>query len=167
MSEPMAIDPGRYRQVFAHMPTGVTVITAHGADGPLGMAANSVTSVSLDPALVLFCPARSSTTWPSIRAAGAFCINVMASHHGEVTRRFASKEGDRFAGISLDDRRTGPALTEAVAWIECHMQDEHAAGDHTIVVAQVIAVEAAEELADPLVFLRGAFGSFATNAPAR
>jgi 3-hydroxy-9,10-secoandrosta-1,3,5(10)-triene-9,17-dione monooxygenase reductase component len=126
-----------------------------------------VTSVSLDPALVLFCPARSSTTWPRIRAAGAFCINVMASHHAEVTRRFASKEGDRFAGISVDDRSTGPALTEAVAWIECYMQDEHGAGDHTIVVAEVIAVEAAEELADPLVFLRGAFGSFATNAPAR
>jgi 3-hydroxy-9,10-secoandrosta-1,3,5(10)-triene-9,17-dione monooxygenase reductase component len=91
----------------------------------------------------------------------------MASHHGEVSRRFASKEADRFAGISVDDRSTGPALTEAVAWIECRMQDEHAAGDHTIVVAQVIAVEAAEELADPLVFLRGAFGSFAINAPAR
>src|ERR1700677_4968037 len=96
ISETMAIDPGRYRQVFAHMPTGVTVITAHGADEALGMAANSVTSASLDAALVLFCPARSSTTWRSIRAAGAFCINVMASHHGEVTRRFASKEGDRF-----------------------------------------------------------------------
>jgi len=80
----------RFRHV-GHLATGVTVITAYGLDGPSGMAANSVTSVSLDPPLVLFCPAKSSTTWPRLRTAGGFCINVMAGHHEEVTRRFASK----------------------------------------------------------------------------
>jgi 3-hydroxy-9,10-secoandrosta-1,3,5(10)-triene-9,17-dione monooxygenase reductase component len=70
-----------FRQVLGHLPTGVTVITAWAEHEPTGMAANSVTSVSLDPPLVLFCPAKSSTTWPHIRQSGRFCVNVMAGHH--------------------------------------------------------------------------------------
>jgi flavin reductase (DIM6/NTAB) family NADH-FMN oxidoreductase RutF len=161
-----AIDPADYRQVLAQLPTGVTVITAHGAGGPLGMAANSVTSVSLNPPLVLFCPSRSSSTCPGIRAAGAFCINVMARHHEAITRGFAARTGDRFANLAREDRHAGPGLVEALAWIECLVEDEHDAGDHTIVVARVTAIEAASALGDPLVFFRGAYGSFAAGAPA-
>lgn len=154
-----AIDPAHFRRVLAHLPTGVTVITAHGSDGPVGMAANSVTSVSLDPPLILFCPAKSSETWPAIRCAGAFCINVMAGHHEPLTRQFAAKDVDRFSGVYCEHRPTGPSLTDAVAWIECQLEDEHDAGDHTIVVAQVVAVNA-EADAEPLVFFRGCYGSF-------
>jgi 3-hydroxy-9,10-secoandrosta-1,3,5(10)-triene-9,17-dione monooxygenase reductase component len=160
MSEATEIEPGRFREVLAHLPTGVTVITAHGEEGPLGMAANSVTSVSLDPPLILFCPARSSSTWPGIRAAARFCVNVMAGHHEEVTRRFAVKGADRFSGVDYQHRPTGPALTDAVAWIECELHDEHDAGDHTIVVARVIAIEAAAPGVEPLVFFQGRYGSF-------
>jgi flavin reductase (DIM6/NTAB) family NADH-FMN oxidoreductase RutF len=153
------IDPVRFRQVLAHLPTGVTVIAAHGPDNPIGMAANSVTSVSLDPPLILFCPAKSSSTWPKIRDVGSFCVNVMAGHHEEVTRRFAAKEADRFSGVVCAHRSTGPALCDAVAWIECTLQDEHDAGDHTIAVARVVAIEAAQDV-EPLVFFRGSYGSF-------
>ena len=153
------IDPAHFRRVLGHLPTGVTVITAYGADGPVGMAANSVTSVSLEPPLILFCPATSSTTWPDIRAAGAFCVNVMAGHHEEVTRRFAAKGADRFTGVSYEERPKGPALTDAVAWIECDLHDEHEAGDHSIVVARVVAIEAAAGI-EPLVFFAGTYGSF-------
>jgi flavin reductase (DIM6/NTAB) family NADH-FMN oxidoreductase RutF len=163
MSEPTPIDPDEFRRVFSHLPTGVAVLTAHGADGPLGLAANSVTSVSLDPPLVLFCPARSSTTWPAIRATGAFCINVMASHHEAVTRAFAARGSDRFAGVRSVERPAGIALHDALAWIECRIEDEHDAGDHTIVVARVVAIEGAENVTDPLVFFRGAYGSFADS----
>jgi len=146
--------------VLAHLPTGVTVITAYGADGePTGMAANSVTSLSLDPPLILFCPARSSTTWPRIRAAGAFCVNVMAGHHEETTRRFALKDAERFAGVEYEERPTGPALTDAVAWIECRLEAEHEGGDHTIVVGRVVDLEGAPD-AEPLVFFRGRYGGF-------
>ncbi|HEX3240533.1 MAG TPA: flavin reductase family protein [Solirubrobacterales bacterium] len=160
------IDPGHFRSVLAHLPTGVTVITARGEDGSLlGMAANSVTAVSLDPPLILFCPAKSSTTWPSIRAASGFCVNVMAGHHEEVTRRFSARGVDRFAGLEHTERPTGPALADAVAWIECRPQDEHDAGDHTIVVARVVAIEAAGVSdAEALVFFRGSYGSFRPNA---
>lgn len=123
------------------------------------MAANSVTSLSLEPPLLLFCPARSSSTWPRIRAAGAFCVNVMAGHHAETTRRFALKDAERFAGVSYADRPTGPGLTDAVAWIECELYDEYEGGDHTIVVARVVDLEAVPD-AEPLVFFRGEYGSF-------
>jgi 3-hydroxy-9,10-secoandrosta-1,3,5(10)-triene-9,17-dione monooxygenase reductase component len=159
MSEVSDIDPQRFRDVLGHLPTGVTIVTAHGKAGPVGMAANSVTSVSLQPPLILICPARTSTTWPSIRDAGAFCVNVMAGHHEELTRHFAASEVDRFAGVETKDFDTGPALKDAVAWIECRIRDEHDAGDHTIVVADVLAVEADPESA-PLVFFRGSYGTF-------
>jgi 3-hydroxy-9,10-secoandrosta-1,3,5(10)-triene-9,17-dione monooxygenase reductase component len=155
----MEITGATFRHVLGHLPTGVTVITAYGADGPTGMAANSVTSVSLDPPLILFCPAKSSTTWPGIRGAGRFCVNIMAGHHEETTRRFSLKGVDRFAGISYAERQCGPALDEAVAWIECAIIEEHDAGDHLIVVASVVAIEAAQESL-PLVFFRGQYGTF-------
>ncbi|MBS1844412.1 MAG: flavin reductase family protein [Actinobacteria bacterium] len=155
------IDPRHFRDVLGHLPTGVTAVTAHGKDGPVGMAANSVTSVSLDPPLILLCPSKTSETWPLIREAQTFCVNVMAAHHADVTRQLASKDADRFAGISVKDRVAGPALPDAVAWIECRLRDEHDAGDHTIVVAEVLAIEAAStEAAEPLVFFRGIYGSF-------
>ncbi|MCW2992089.1 MAG: monooxygenase, partial [Solirubrobacterales bacterium] len=138
----MEITGEAFRHVLGHLPTGVTVITAYAADGPTGMAANSVTSVSLDPPLVLFCPAKASTTWPAIRESGRFCINIMAGHHEEATRQFALKGADRFTGVAYSDRPCGPALDDAVAWIECTMRDEHDAGDHTIVVGSVSAIEA-------------------------
>ncbi|CAB4877765.1 unannotated protein [freshwater metagenome] len=153
------IDPTQFRNVLGNLPTGVTVLTAHGADGPTGMAANSVTSVSLDPPLILVCPAKSSTTWPTIDSTGAFCVNIMAEHHEEATRAFAMKDADRFSGVAWHHRPTGPALDEAVAWIECRIRDEHDAGDHTIVVADVVAIDAADGAA-PLVFFRGSYGAF-------
>lgn len=158
-----AVDPGDLRQVLGHLPTGVTVITADDRGQPCGMAANSVTSVSLDPPLLLFCPARTSSTWPRIRAAGHFCVNVLAGHHEELTRQFAASDVDRFAGVSYEHRPAGPALSDAVAWIECSLHEEHDAGDHTIVVARIIAIEAVSGV-EPLVFFRGNYGSFQAAA---
>ncbi|MFL5843481.1 MAG: flavin reductase family protein [Solirubrobacteraceae bacterium] len=162
----MEITGEAFRHVLGHLPTGVTVITAYTDAGPTGMAANSVTSVSLDPPLILVCPAKSSTTWPAIRDSGRFCVNIMAGHHEEATRQFALKDADRFAGVSYTDRPCGPALDDAVAWIECAIRDEHDAGDHTIVVGAVSAIEAAADGA-PLVFFRGRYGTFlAPDLPA-
>lgn len=158
------IDPDHFREVLGHLPTGVTVIAAETADGPAGMAANSVTSVSLDPPLILFCPARSSTTWPGIRDAGTFCVNVMAEHQADATRRFAEKGVDRFECVSYAPRGAGLGLADAVAWIECEMQNEHEAGDHTIAVARVLAIEASPD-SGPLVFFKGRYGSFHHHTP--
>lgn len=159
MTRAVDVDPRDFRRVLSHLPTGVTVITAHGADGPAGMAANSVTSVSLEPPMVLFCPARSSATWPEIRESGAFCVNIMARYHEALIRRFSLKGVDRFADVNWEHRETGPALDGAVAWIECRIEDEFAAGDHTVVIGAVAAIEAQPEV-EPLVLFRGSYGSF-------
>ena len=163
----MEIEPDDFRRVLGHLPTGVTVLTAFGPDGPVGMAANSVTSVSLAPPLVLVCPAKSSATWPAIRAAGRFCINVMAGHHEATARRFAALEVDRFAGSTLHDRHAGPALDDAIAWLDVELDAEHDAGDHTIAVCRVLALEAAagvESELPPLVFFRGRYGTFGQSS---
>lgn len=159
------IDPTEFRRVLGHLPTGVAVVTAMTPDGPTGMTANSVTSVSLDPPLILLCPAHSSTTWPAIRRCGRFCVNVMAGHHEELTRRFALKGADRFVGVSWHERPHGPALDDAVAWIGCELTAEHEAGDHTIVVAAVKEMDAADGPA-PLVFFRGRYGTFTCGSGA-
>lgn len=95
------------KSVLSSFCTGVAVITACGADGrPVGMAVQSFSSVSLDPPLVCFCPARTSTTWPRIQAAGAFAVNILAADQQELCRRFAVTGGDKFAGVP-----GGPAAT--------------------------------------------------------
>jgi 3-hydroxy-9,10-secoandrosta-1,3,5(10)-triene-9,17-dione monooxygenase reductase component len=154
------IPPSEYRRVLGHLPTGVTVLTAfdeHGA--PAGMSANSLTSVSLQPPMILVCPAKSSTTWPAIRAAGRFCVSFMASHHAALCVRFARRNIDRFAGVDWHSRVSGPALDDAIAWLQCEIYDERDAGDHTVVIATVIDIEASPK-GDPLVFFKGRYGTF-------
>jgi flavin reductase (DIM6/NTAB) family NADH-FMN oxidoreductase RutF len=163
-AQPQPIDPDRYRLVLGHLPTGVTVVTANGPQGPAGMSANSVTSVSLEPPMILFCPAKTSTTWPEIRDSGRFCVNVFASHHEEASRRFSARGVDRFGGVSWHRRAAGPALDDAVAWVECTIDAVHEAGDHLIVVGLVDALEMRKDAdVEPLVFFRGHYGSFAEN----
>ena len=99
MSAP-TIDSAHYRQVLGHFATGVTVITAIDDGEAVGLAANSFTSVSLEPPLVAFCAAHESTTWPRIRAARRFCVNVLAEDQEDVCRVFAAKGADRFAGVA-------------------------------------------------------------------
>ena len=159
----MSVEPHVFRRVLGHLPTGVTVITAQLPDGPIGMACNSVTSVSLEPPLIAFCPARGSETWQTLRPTARFCVNVMAEHHEAATRAFARKGIDRFAGIHYHSRRCGPALDGAVAWLDCEIRAEHDGGDHLIVVAEVMALEAHTDAA-PLVFFRGAYGTFLPQA---
>ncbi len=153
------IVPDTYRQVLGHVPTGVVVLTATGPEGPLGMACNSFTSVSLAPPLVSFCAARTSLTWPQIRATGHFCVNVMASHHIDATRGFARRGHDRFRGVTWYQRHGGPGIVDAVAWIDCDIVAQYDAGDHVIVLGRVRALDARAD-GTPLVFWRGEYGDY-------
>jgi 3-hydroxy-9,10-secoandrosta-1,3,5(10)-triene-9,17-dione monooxygenase reductase component len=92
--------PDRFRHVLGHFCTGVTVITTVDSEGPTGFTCQSFTALSLDPPLVLFCPTKSSTTWPRIERAGRFCANVLADEQREVARRFASRAPDKFEGVA-------------------------------------------------------------------
>src|SRR6185312_8898721 len=101
MSDPDVIGPdaASFRSVLGHFATGITVITAMDGDEPVGLAANSFTSVSLDPPLVLFCAAKSSTTWPRIERAGHFTVNVLDEHQEPISRIFATPGADRFGQV--------------------------------------------------------------------
>jgi 3-hydroxy-9,10-secoandrosta-1,3,5(10)-triene-9,17-dione monooxygenase reductase component len=156
------LDPGHFRRVLGHFPTGVAVITAIDADGrPAGMAVGSFTSVSLDPPLVAFLPARSSSSFPRIRTASSFCVNVLAADQRDLCRAFASRGGDKFAGVSWRPASSGAPLLEGVAaWIDCDLASITEAGDHYFVLGRVRELDGAAE-GLPLVFLRGEYGRFA------
>lgn len=154
-------DAAKYRQVLGHFPTGVTVITAHGDDGPLGVAIGSFASLSLDPPQVLFCAGHHSSTWPRIRAVGSFCVNVLAEDQEDVCRVFASKAADKFAEIGW--RRSGngsPLLDGVLASIDCTIEQVVPSGDHDIVIGAVQDLDVRHE-GGPLVFFRGGYGRFA------
>lgn len=170
MNSPAAIDSHTFRSVLGHFPTGVAAITAVGADGaPVGMAVGSFTSVSLDPPLVAFLPDRGSTTFPRIRQAGSFCVNVLAGDQESVCRSFAAKGSDKYAGISWRPAGSGaPMIDGAVAWIDCDIDTIHDAGDHFIVVGRVRELKA-ETDRRPLLFFQGGYGRFSSpsrSAPA-
>jgi 3-hydroxy-9,10-secoandrosta-1,3,5(10)-triene-9,17-dione monooxygenase reductase component len=153
-------DPATYRTVLGHFATGVAIVTAMDGDEPVGMACNSFTSVSLEPALVLFCAAKSSTTWPRIQAAGKWAANILEEDGEEVCRLFAQKGVDRFAHITYSAGRSGaPILRDALAFVDCETEAEHDAGDHVIVVGRVLELGYASER-KPLLFYRGGYGRF-------
>ncbi|MEV6223635.1 flavin reductase family protein [Nocardia fluminea] len=152
--------PAELRRVLGHFATGVAVIAAHDGTRPLGFTCQSVVSVSLDPPYVSFCPAKSSTSWPLLRAAGALCINILAQEQSALCRQFAVSGADKFAGVEWHRAGNGaPALAGALAQIEVTVELEHDAGDHTVVLARVVDLRATEGAA-PLLFYKGGFGSF-------
>lgn len=167
----LEVDPRReddFKAVMGHFATGVVAVTAVEDGGPVGFTCQAFASLSLDPPLVALAPARTSTTFPRIRAAGGFAVNVLSEDQSPLARAFARSGTDKFAGVRWSPGAGGaPILHGAIAWIECRIVAEHEAGDHTLVVARV---ERAGHLSDgrPLTFYRGAFGGFANEerAPA-
>ena len=161
MSE-MVIEAAEFRQVLGNYPTGVSAITAIGADGqPIGMVVGTFSSVSLEPPLVGFLPDKNSSTWPRLEAAGRFCVNVLASDQLDVCRQLAGKGPDKFAEVeyTVSDHNL-PVIAGALATIECTLHSVTDAGDHYFVLGRVLRLEAVRE-ADPMLFFRGRYGGFA------
>lgn len=160
----MAIESDVLRSVLGHFCTGVTVITAYDGDQPFGFACQSVTSLSLEPPFISFCPAKTSSSWPKMREAAKICINVLSEDQLDVCNRFASRGGDKFEGAVWEHGQNGaPALAGSLARIEAEIEVEHDAGDHTIVIGRVTHLEVHRDV-PPLLFFRGKFGSFAPAA---
>jgi 3-hydroxy-9,10-secoandrosta-1,3,5(10)-triene-9,17-dione monooxygenase reductase component len=154
------IDPNLYRKVLGHFPTGVTVVAAQVGGHPVGLAIGSFFSVSLDPPLVGFCVATTSSTWPLIEPVGSFGVSVLAEDQHETSGRFASKAEDKFEGVSWEPSRvTGsPLIHGAVAHIDCTLEQQHAAGDHLIVTGRVKDLDVHRDDVGPLLFFKGAYG---------
>jgi flavin reductase (DIM6/NTAB) family NADH-FMN oxidoreductase RutF len=154
------IDTDEFRRVLGHFPTGVTVVTACDGVGPVGMAIGSFTSVSLDPPLVAFFPAKDSGSWARIEQCGHFCVNVLADDQLEMCATMASRGDDKFADIVWERAGSGsPVLTEVIATIDCRIEDVHEGGDHWIVVGRVLALDTHRDAA-PLLFYKGSYGTF-------
>lgn len=157
-----SFDSATFRRVLGHYPTGVCVVTAVEADNmPIAMVVGSFTSVSLDPPLVAFFPAKTSTSWPRIEKIGKFCVNVLASDQQPLCRQLASPGTDKFAGVAHRVSTNGsPILDDVVAWIDCTLDAVHEAGDHYIVLGKVLALEV-DRPERPLLFFQGNYGEFA------
>ncbi len=148
----------RLRTVMGRYATGVTVVTTCGAAGPIGMTANSVTSVSLDPPLILWCPARSSARFPVFSAADHYAIHVLAADQLALCQRF-SRSGEDFSGLEVGLTPDGlPALPGCLARFDCRAEAHHDGGDHAILVGRILRAEMRE--GDPLLFWNGRYGDF-------
>ena len=156
-------EPGTMRAVLGHFCTGVAVITGHDGTRPHGFACQSVTSVSLDPPYVSFCPAHTSTSWPMIRRGGKLCINVLAVDQRSICATFATPGADKFADVSWVPGANGcPVIDGVLASIEADVEFEHVAGDHAIVVARVTSLHAHTDR-QPLLFYRGGYGGITVH----
>jgi 3-hydroxy-9,10-secoandrosta-1,3,5(10)-triene-9,17-dione monooxygenase reductase component len=148
-----------FRRILGHFATGIVVVTAHDTE-PIGMTCQSFSSVSLDPPLVMFCPAHSSKTWPRIRAVGTFAINILAANQEDICRKFAVSGADKFTGVAWSPGLTGaPILSGVIAHIECRLDTVMVGGDHDIVTARPLYVGEGPRLA-PLLFFRSQYGEF-------
>lgn len=162
LTRPEAADDRFFREVLGRYPTGVVAITACAAGGePIGMLVGSFTSVSIDPPLVSYLPARTSSSYAELRAGTRFCVNVLSDRQEDVCRAFATRKGEeKFAGVAWTPSPLGsPMLDGALAWIDCVVESEIEAGDHYIVVGRVEGLEVANP-GLPLIFHQGGYGSF-------
>lgn len=150
-------DSRELRRILGHFCTGVVIVTALDAGEPVGMTCQSFSSLSLDPPLVMFSPARTSTTWPRIRQAGRFAINILASGQEQLCRDFAVSGADKFASVQWRTGVSGmPLLAGSLAHIECQLESVLPGGDHDIVIGSPIAL-AEDVTLDPLLFFRSTF----------
>ncbi|WP_449406523.1 flavin reductase family protein [Nocardiopsis baichengensis] len=151
--------PRDFREALGRFPTGVVAVAARDprTGRPVGLAANSFTSVSLEPPLVGFCVGRASTSWPALRAASRLAVSILGADQEEASLRLAAKGGDKFAEVPWHESPSGaPVIEGAQAWLECEVDAEHPAGDHVIVVARVHHL-AAREGRSPLVYYRSEY----------
>jgi flavin reductase (DIM6/NTAB) family NADH-FMN oxidoreductase RutF len=154
MSRP---DPASFRAAMGMLPTGVTIVTAMGPDGPAGATANAVSSLSIEPMLMLACLDRGSRTLLAVQAANRFGVSVLRAGQEEIARGFATKApvAEKWQGADWSDRDGLPAIDDALVFVACDLRDVIAGGDHVIVTGEVGALEAAE--GDPLVFHGGEY----------
>lgn len=153
------MDTAHFRHVVGHLATGVTVVTTE-ADGKRhGMTASSVTSLSLDPPMMLACINNAVPTAKAVSASGRYVVNVLGEDQGELAKQFAIASRDKFRGVALHSGTLGlPLLSDALAHIECEVVESVAGGTHTIFLGRVVSATAGK--GQPLTYFCGGFGRF-------
>lgn len=157
------LDPRRLRDAFGTFPSGVVAIAAEVDGQPVGLAASSFTSVSLDPPLVSVNLAVTSKTWPDLRRSPHLGVTVLADHHGAACRALAGPVEHRFDDLAWSVTPGGAiTLDDGLAAFDCTIYREVEAGDHVLVLLELHAVDQAEGVGSPLVFHRSGFGTLRT-----
>jgi 3-hydroxy-9,10-secoandrosta-1,3,5(10)-triene-9,17-dione monooxygenase reductase component len=152
----------RFRDVLGRFASGVTVVTAISGGAPVGLTCQSFSSVSLNPPLVMFIPAKSSRAWPMIQRSGRFCVNFLADGQAELSNQMASRGVDKFAGVTwTPSKETGsPVLDGTLGYVDCRIHAVHEAGDHYVVIGRVLDLGIPEVEQDkPLLFFQGKYAS--------
>jgi flavin reductase (DIM6/NTAB) family NADH-FMN oxidoreductase RutF len=153
----MPIDSQQLRRVLGHFATGVTVITTKDIAGaPFGLTANAFTSLSLHPPLILICVDKGAQCYSCFADSNVFTVNFLREDQEEISRRFATKGADKFAGLNWREGANGAAILDgAIGHLECKIVQSYEGGDHTIIVGEVLDGVAAGER--PLLFFKGKY----------
>jgi 4-nitrophenol 2-monooxygenase / 4-nitrocatechol 4-monooxygenase, reductase component len=154
------VDRERFRSVMSHFASGVTIITTRYEGTDYGLTANAVSSLSLDPAMLLICVNKASSTQKAISQSRIFAVNILRENQSELARQFASSRPDKFASLSITYGELGtPLLDGVLAMLECRVTEEVRGGTHSVFLAEVQAAQAIEGM--PLTYFRGQMGRFA------
>ncbi|MEO5509213.1 MAG: flavin reductase family protein [Longimicrobiales bacterium] len=154
----MSLDSPEFRRILGHWASGVAIVTTRTGQGrPCGLTANAISSLSLDPPLVLTCVERSADTHDCILETRSFAICVLDNTAERIARRFATDDiAEKFEGVAFHEEVTGaPVLDDALAWVDCELHAQFDGGDHSIFVGRVLRGDARE--GEPLIYYRGGY----------
>jgi flavin reductase (DIM6/NTAB) family NADH-FMN oxidoreductase RutF len=156
----MPIETSLFRRVMGSFASGVTVVTVMEGDVPRGFTASAVSSLSLEPRMLLVCVSQHSTTLNVIKESGSFVVNVLSAQQQEVAQQFATRATERFDGIRWRPGRVSgaPVIDGSLAYAECQLKGTCVGGDHVIIMGEVLAGDAHE--AEPLLYFRGRYGTY-------
>ncbi len=158
-----AIEPLSFREALGHYASGITVITSHLDNEPIGFTCQSFYSVSMSPPLVSFSVMSSSASYPKIRQAGRFAVNILSGEQAKLSNQFARRGTDKWHGVEWQESPLGnPIIAGSLYWLDCEIHAEHAAGDHLIVIGEVKALNLQEAAAtQPLLYFKGQYCNLA------
>ncbi|ODP35514.1 flavin reductase family protein [Pandoraea sp. ISTKB] len=158
-----AIEPLRFREALGHYASGITVITSHIDDEPLGFTCQSFYSVSTNPPLVSFSVMAHSASYPKIRQAGRFAVNILSETQVEISDQFARRGTDKWRGVEWQASPLGnPVIAGSLHWLDCEIYAEHSAGDHLIVIGEVKALSLQDAtFTQPLLYFKGQYRNMA------
>jgi 3-hydroxy-9,10-secoandrosta-1,3,5(10)-triene-9,17-dione monooxygenase reductase component len=154
-----SIDQMRFRNTVGRYASGITIITGHDAEGPIGFTCQSFYSVSVNPPLVSFSVMKTSTTYPRIRDTGTFAVNILSVGQEIISNQFAGRGTEKWAGITWNPtNNANPVLDGTLTWLDCIIHAEHDAGDHIIVIGHVNELGAPQvQQPDPLLYFEGQY----------
>jgi 3-hydroxy-9,10-secoandrosta-1,3,5(10)-triene-9,17-dione monooxygenase reductase component len=158
-----AIEPLHFREALGHYASGITVISSHIDGEPIGFTCQSFYSVSISPPLVSFSVMSGSASYPKIRQAGRFAVNILSAEQVNISNQFARRGTDKWHGIDWHESPLGnPFIADSLHWFDCEIHAEHAAGDHLIVIGEVKTVHHRKATAaQPLLYFKGQYCSIA------